>query len=82
MGGFYARLLSLVKRALQKSVNRQLLTYVQMQTVLKEVESTLNSRPLVHVYDDIDSTITLTSGHFLTLYPVLEYESDADYNPH
>ena len=63
-GGFYERLVSLVKRALRKSVNRQLLTYVQLQTVLKEVESTVNSRPLVYVCDDIDSTITLTPGYF------------------
>ena len=87
MGGFYERLVSLVKRALRKSVNRQLLTYVQLQTVLKEIESTVNSRPLVYVCDDIDSTLTLTPGHFLTLnpatgVPVLEYESDADYNPY
>ena len=37
--------------------------------------------------DDIFSTLTLTPGHFLTLnpatgVPVLEYESDADYNPY
>ena len=64
MAGFYERLLSLVKRALRKSVNRQSLTYIQFQTVLKEIESTVNSRPLVYVCDDIDSTLTLTPGHF------------------
>ena len=76
-----------MKRALRKLVNRQSLTYIQLQTVLKEIESTVNSRPLVYVCDDIDSTLTLTPGHFITLnpatgVPVLEYESDADYNPY
>ena len=55
--------------------------------VLKEVESTVNCRPLVYVCHDIDSTITLTPGHFLTLNPTtgvpgLEYECDVDYNPY
>ena len=80
MGGFYEKLLSLVKRALRKLVNRQSLTYIQLQTVLKEIESTINSRPLVNVCDDIDSTFKLTPGHFLTLnsatgVPALEYEN-------
>ena len=85
MGGFYERLVSLVKRALRKSINRQLLTYVQLHTVLKEVESIVNSRPLVYVGEDIDSTITLTPGHFLSLnpatgIPVLKNDvNDVDY---
>ena len=65
MGGFYERLVSLVKRALRKTLNRKLLDYVQLQTVLKEVEATINSRPLVYVSDDIASSITLTPNHFL-----------------
>ena len=88
MGGFYERLVSLVKRALRKTLNRRLLDYVQLQTVLKEVEATINSRPLVYVSDDIASSITLTPNHFLTLnpqtgIPELEYDAnDEDYQPH
>ena len=37
MGGFYERMVGLVKRALRKSINRRLLSYVQLQTVIKEV---------------------------------------------
>ena len=75
------------EKSLRKLVNRQSLTYIQLQSVLKEIESTVNFRPLVYVCDDIDSTSTLTPGHFLTLnsatgVPVLEYENDADYNPY
>ncbi|KAH3848563.1 hypothetical protein DPMN_090941 [Dreissena polymorpha] len=45
MGGFYERLVGLVKRSLRKSVGRNLLTEIQMQTLVKEVESVVNSRP-------------------------------------
>ena len=88
MGRFYERLVSLVKRALRKTINRKLLTCIQLQTVLKEVEATVNARPFVYVSDDIDSTITLTPRHFLTLnlatgVPVLVYDNkDVDYNPY
>ena len=36
-GGLYERMVGLVKRALRKSINRRLLSYVQLQTVIKEV---------------------------------------------
>ena len=87
-GGFYERLVGLVKRALRKTISRKLLTYFQLETILKEVVETVNARPLVYVSDDINSSITLTSAHFLTVnpntgIPELEYNSnDPDYNPY
>ncbi|MCG7892044.1 MAG: hypothetical protein N0C80_17530, partial [Candidatus Thiodiazotropha endolucinida] len=87
MGGFYERLVGLVKRALRKTLGRKLLSLIQMQTVIKEVEAVLNSRPLVYVGDDVNSSITLTPGHFLSLnqktgIPELDADnSDEDYNP-
>ena len=86
MGGFYERLVGLVKRALRKTINRKLLSFIQLQTVLKEVEAVVNSRPLVYVSGDIDSTITLSPKHFLTLNPntgIPELEDDyLDYSPY
>ena len=87
MGGFYERLVGLVKRALRKGLHRTLLTQIHLQTVLKEVEATVNARPLVYVGDDLESNITLTPNHFLSLnpktgIPELEYDKkDSDYNP-
>ena len=77
-----------IKRSLCKTLNRKLLFFIQLQTVLKEVETSVNARPLVYVGNDINSTITLTPRHFLKLNPttsVPEFEHDnneMDYNPH
>ena len=72
MGGFYERLVGLVRRALRKTLQRKLLSITQLQTVLKEVESVINTRPLIYVGDDIESTITFTPSSFLTLNPNTE----------
>ena len=54
---------------------------------MKEIETTVNARPLVYVGDDLESNITLTPNRFLSLnsktgIPELEYDrSDPDYNP-
>jgi hypothetical protein len=64
MGGAYERLVGIVKRSLRKSLRHKFLTLVQMQTLLKEVEATVNSRPLVYVNDDINLNITLTPDNF------------------
>ena len=81
MGGFYERLVGLVKRALRKTLGKKLLTLIQMQTLIKEVEAVLNSRPLVYVGEDINSRVTLTPGHFLTLNPRIGIpESDVGEN--
>ena len=88
IGGFYERLVGLVKRSLRKSVGRNLLSDTQLQTLLKEIEAVVNSRPLVYAGDDIDSSITLTPGHLLTLnpktgVPELEFEQqDPNFDPY
>ena len=63
----YERLIGLVKRFLRKRIGGRLLTTVQLQTLLKEIEAVLNSRPLVYVGDDINSNIPVTPAHFLAL---------------
>ena len=86
MGGFYERLVGLVKRALRKTLGQNLLTLVQMQTLIKEIEAVLNSRPLVYVGEDINSTVTLTPRHFLSLNPNIgipeTYITECEYTPY
>lgn len=85
MGGFYERLVGLTKRALQKTIGAQSLTQKQLSTVLTEVEAVINSRPLVYVDDDINSSIALTLSHFLSLHsnhvvPGLTEEIDTEFD--
>ncbi|VDI16697.1 Hypothetical predicted protein [Mytilus galloprovincialis] len=87
MGGFYERLVGVVKRSLRKSLNKRLITDVQMRTIIKEIEAVVNSRPLIYVGEDINSKITLTPSHFLMLNPTtgipdVDFDlDDPDYSP-
>lgn len=65
-GGFYERLVRSVKTALKKVVGRQSLDFVELSTVLAEVEAVINSRPLTHVPDDPNDGAPLTPASFLT----------------
>lgn len=69
MGGFYERLVGLVKSSLRKSIGKISLNIVQLETILTAVEMAVNSRPLVHVGADLNSVFALTPGDFLNLNP-------------
>lgn len=62
-------------------LGRKLATDIQLQTLLKEVEVIVNSRPLVYVGDDLESNITLMLRHFLTLNPDIGVPN-SDYDMH
>ena len=87
MDGFYERLVGIVKRSLRKAIGRVCLNSEQLLTILKEAEAVINSRPLVYVGDDINSSMTLTPANFLTLNPKIgllittaDDTNDTDYN--
>ena len=69
MGGFYERMVGVVKSAMRKTISKQKLTYAQLETIICEVEAVVNSRPLVYVSDDLESNFILTPNHFLALNP-------------
>ena len=88
MGGFYERVVGLVKRSLRKALGKACLTSEQLLTLLKESEAVVNSRPLTYVGDDINSCAALTPAHFLSLNPQIglptynqDDTDDDDYNP-
>ena len=62
--GVYERLIGLTKRALQKTIGTRCLTQRQLATVSTEV----NTRPLIYVDDDINSSAILTPMNFLSLH--------------
>ena len=65
-GGFYKRLVGLVKQGLRKETGRKLLSWGKLITMITEVEAIINTRPLTSVYGDFLSGFTLTPAHFLT----------------
>ena len=83
MGGFYERLVGITKRALRKTLGDNCLTEKQLETVIIEVETVVNKRPLVYVNDDINSSTVITPSHFLSLHSqsvVPDFTGDSDPN--
>ncbi|XGW03194.1 hypothetical protein V3C99_014862 [Haemonchus contortus] len=64
-GGFYERLVGLVKSSLKKSIGRYSLPLQHLHTILLEIEAVLNSRPLTSIADTISSPTILRPIDFL-----------------
>ena len=68
MGGVWERLVRSVKEVLtgmMEDTAQRLLTDPQLATLLTEVESILNTRPLTHASEDINDLDALTPNHIL-----------------
>ena len=63
-GGIFERLVRSVKRCLKKTIGGAILTYEELLTVVVEVESILNCRPLSYVSSE-DPEEPLTPSHLL-----------------
>ena len=89
MGGFYERLVGMVKSSLRRAFGRTYLTQTQFSTFKTKSEGIINSRPLVYIDDDINSTNTIAPMHFLSLNTEIGAPSptedlsydDLDYKP-
>ncbi|GFT39868.1 integrase catalytic domain-containing protein [Trichonephila clavipes] len=64
-GGFWERLIGLVKRTLRRTLGKTSLNQEEMYTVLCNCESLINSRPLTYVTDDVEDLEHLTPAMFL-----------------
>ena len=63
-GGIWERLVASVKRCLKKIVGKKKLTFVELQTILYEIELVLNNRPIGVDFED-DQEDILTPNHLI-----------------
>ena len=64
-GGGWERLIRSVKLALRKTLNLNYVSKSELETILVEIESCIDSRPLSYVSEDPDSIHYLTPSHFI-----------------
>ena len=64
-GGWWERLVGLTKTSLKKILGRSLIDLETLQTVITEIESILNNRPLTYVSTDYGESEPLTPAHLL-----------------
>lgn len=69
-GGIWEAAVKSTKRLLMKTCGASRFTYKNLNTVLKQVEAILNSRPLSPMTDDPNDLEVLTPGHFLIGHPL------------
>lgn len=65
-GGLWEAAVKSVKYHLKRVLGSHVFSYEQLYTVLTQIESVLNSRPLTPLSSDVNDTSYLTPGHFLT----------------
>ena len=88
-GGFYERMIKTVKVCLRKVLYRKCVSLDELQTVVIEIQSRVNNRPLTYISSNRDSPEALTPSHLLcgrridAIPPVvLEDKSDPNYMDH
>ncbi|XP_071037855.1 uncharacterized protein [Parasteatoda tepidariorum] len=64
-GGFWERMVQMVKKLLRRVLGQSALNYEEMTSVLCDCETTINSRPLTYVSEQGDELIPLTPAMFL-----------------
>nr|XP_022908348.1 uncharacterized protein LOC111419719 [Onthophagus taurus] len=64
-GGFWERLIGVLKQLLRKVLGRACLNYEELLTVLCDCESVVNSRPLTYMSNDAGELLHLTPNTFL-----------------
>ena len=76
-GGMWERLIRSVKRCIIKIVGRAMLSFVELSTLLVEIESIINARPLTYLYDDAeDVSFPLSPSHLINGRNILQDPSD------
>uniref|UniRef100_A0A914LY07 Integrase catalytic domain-containing protein n=1 Tax=Meloidogyne incognita TaxID=6306 RepID=A0A914LY07_MELIC len=77
-GGFYERLVKLVKDAFKRSLGSTILNLEELKTFVKEVETAINCRPLTYVSTENDGILAIRPLDFLIPEVELNYFSAED----
>ncbi|XP_043471443.1 uncharacterized protein LOC122504408 [Leptopilina heterotoma] len=64
-GGWWERLVGMLKGLLRRVLGKSCLDFEEMSTVLRDCESLLNSRPLTYISESADDLKVLTPSMFL-----------------
>lgn len=65
MGGFYERLIGVVKSCIRKVLFKRKISEDELRTILTEVEMRVNNRPLTYIDDDVNHPQPLTPAHLI-----------------
>ena len=63
-GGFYERIIGIIKCCIRKIVGKALLSYDELTILLAEIEQTLNSRPMMYLSNEHNDE-AITPSHLL-----------------
>ncbi|XP_071176258.1 uncharacterized protein [Mytilus edulis] len=64
-GGFWERLIGLTKKSIKAILGKSCVTTEKLNTIIIEIEGTLNNRPITHISTDIKDPEPLTPAHLL-----------------
>ncbi|XP_006817251.1 uncharacterized protein LOC102807024 [Saccoglossus kowalevskii] len=64
-GGFFERMIAITKTSLKKILGRACVTYIEMETIVTEIESAINDHPLTHLSNDDNDLNSLTPSHLV-----------------
>ena len=76
-GGFFERLVGIMKRSLSKAIGKKLLTFPELEEVLLDVECTMNNRPLCYQGEEFEHQV-ITPNILLRGRPQVLLEEDLD----
>ncbi|XP_070550022.1 uncharacterized protein [Ptychodera flava] len=76
-GGFFERLISIMKRSLLKAIGRALLKFEELEEVLLDVETFMNNRPLCYMEEDFEQVV-ITPNLLLRGQPARFLEESID----
>ena len=66
-GGWWERLIGVIKSSLRKTLHLSLLSEDELRSVIVELEGVINQRPLTYVSDVEESVSPLTPAHFIAM---------------